>query len=253
MADGIANRIEAAAQGGGLVQLLDRQRPAIEAALPRATGLTPERFSRMVLTELRRTPALAACEPVTILAGLMLGAQLGLEPGPLGHFWLVPFREKGTQVAQFLLGYRGMVTLAYRSRQVLSIVAREVREADEWAYSYGLEDHLRHRPAEGDRGALTHAYAVCVTRGNGRLLTVLSREDVAARRARSRAAESGKSPWQTDEAAMWRKSAVRALWPYLPLATDVARAEAADEAVATEIAPSVIDTLPAHGEAESGE
>ena len=244
----LASRLAArgVSQGGpDVFSLLDRQRPQIELALPRASGLTAERFARIVATEIRRTPALLECEPVTVVAGVMLGAQLGLEPGVLGQFYLVPFGDSrtGTKVATFILGYKGMISLAYRSRGLLSLTAREVCEVDQFEYSFGLEDHLRHRPAASDRGPLTHVYAVAQLRGGGRSLVVLSREEVDRSRARSRGAKAASSPWQTDEAAMWRKTAVRRLFPYLPLATDAARGAAADDSVAREIVPDVASTV----------
>src|SRR2546427_642740 len=81
--------------------LLERQKPELEKALPEAIGV--ERFTRTVLTELRRTPKLLDCSPESLLGAMMLAAQLGLEPGPLGLVYLVPFKGQ----VEFIIGYRG--------------------------------------------------------------------------------------------------------------------------------------------------
>ncbi|MFK5173605.1 recombinase RecT, partial [Propionibacterium freudenreichii] len=56
---------------------------------------------------------------------------------------------------------------------------------------------------------------------------VLDRADVSARRARSQASESG--PWKTDEAAMWRKTAVRAASWQMPQSAEMQRVEALNQ------------------------
>ena len=61
-------------------------------ALPKAVGF--ERFMRTALTTIRNNPQLKQCDAVSVMAALMTSAQLGLEVGPLGHAYLVPFRDK---------------------------------------------------------------------------------------------------------------------------------------------------------------
>ena len=56
----------------------------IKKALP--SVITPERFTRMVLSALSTTPKLASCTPQSFLGAMMSAAQLGLEPNtPLGQ------------------------------------------------------------------------------------------------------------------------------------------------------------------------
>ncbi len=55
----------------------------IKKALP--SVITPERFTRMVLSAISANPGLAACEQKSFLGAMMQAAQLGLEPNtPLG-------------------------------------------------------------------------------------------------------------------------------------------------------------------------
>ena len=103
-----------------IVQMVKALEPEIRRALP--TVLTPERFTRMALSAINNTPALAECTPMSFIAALMNAAQLGLEPNtPLGQAYLIPYKNKGIMECQFQLGYKGMIDLAYRSGQIQMI------------------------------------------------------------------------------------------------------------------------------------
>lgn len=208
--------------------LIERQKAQIARALPQ--NMDPERFTRIVLTEVKRTPKLATCEPATLLGAMMLSAQLGLEPGPLGHAYLLPFKNNktGRLEVQFIVGYKGYIDLARRSGNIESIVAREVREADHFDYEYGLHEKLVHKPALTGRGKAYAYYGIAKYRDGGHTILVMSREDVDERRARSKAKDNG--PWVTDYDAMARKTVIRAMSAFLPLSIEAQRAVAADEA-----------------------
>lgn len=75
----------------------------IKKALP--SVLTPERFTRMMLSAVSNTPKLPECTPKSFLAAMMSAAQLGLEPNtPLGQAYLIPFKNKGVLEVQFQVG-----------------------------------------------------------------------------------------------------------------------------------------------------
>lgn len=61
---------------------------------------------------------------------------------------------------QLIIGYRGMIDLARRSRQIASLSARVVREGDDFSFEFGLEEKLVHRPGENEDAQVTHVYAV---------------------------------------------------------------------------------------------
>lgn len=196
----------------------------------RGTPMDPDRFIRVAITEMRRTPLLVQCTRDSILGGLMLSAQLGLEVGrPLGQSWLIPFKNHGTYEAQWILGYTGVVTLAARSG--VSIIGRAVHEADEFDLAYDADgDRLTHRPAlRGERGDAWLYYAVARWDG-GHAVMPLSRSDVERYRARSKAKNSG--PWVTDFDAMALKTCALRLRPWIPLQAQAADAMTADGEVA---------------------
>jgi len=219
-------------------QLLTDPRVKSQIALALPQHITPERLMRVALTEVRRTPALAKCKPESLLAAIMQCAQLGLEPGGgLGHAWLIPFKEE----AQFIIGYRGMIDLARRSGQILSIEARAVYEADTFHVSFGLEPDLTHEPAwdAADRGPLRFVYAVAKLKDGGFQFEVMSRAEIEKVRAQSKAGNNG--PWVTHFEEMAKKTVIRRLFKYLPVSVELARAVTLDEAAERGEQGSVID------------
>lgn len=224
--------------------LLERQKTEIARALPKA--MDADRLTRIALTVIRTTPALMRCKPESLLGAVMTSAQLGLEPGPLGHAYLVPFKDEVT----FIIGYKGLIELARRSGNIESLVAREVFEADDFEVEYGLEDRLYHKPLiRGDRGKVIAYYAVAKYVGGGHTFLVMSRDDVEKHRAKSAAKNSG--PWRDHYDEMAKKTCVRALSKYLPLSVEAARAIAQDESVhAGVVSDEDLDTEPTYIEGE---
>lgn len=233
---------------------LQRYQQAIVRRLPpqqRAHG--EERYLGLVMGEMQRTPMLLEClrspeGEFSVRMALQHMAQLGLEPGPLGHCYLLPFRDnkKGITTCTFLLGYRGMIELAWRSKEVRSVQARVVFEGDVFDYAYGIEDSLTHIPRAGgayDKRVLTHSYAIVKYHRGGYDFVVLDRGEVAFYRAKSRAQNESYSPWNQFEAAMWRKTAVRRLGSEMPLTPEAASEYQRDEA--QDLGLDLGETLPA--------
>lgn len=236
---GIVERKTSMQQGGnanttmqGLIQAME---PQIRKALP--SVITPERFTRMVLTALSSTPKLQTCTPQSFLGAMMQAAQLGVEPNtPLGQAYLIPYGN----VCQFQLGYKGLIDLAYRSGEVSSIQAHEVHEGDEFSFEYGLEPKLKHVPAQKDRGNVIMYYAVLKLKNGGIGFEVMSREDVEKfSMKKSKAYRSG--PWQTDFDEMAKKTVLKKVLKYAPLKTEFARAVATDETVKSTLSDNMAD------------
>src|SRR5882724_9843245 len=233
----IRAELEQAAQPSdkkGIIELIRRNKPELEKLL--GPSLTVEQFETAAMTYLRMNPKLVDCNPYSIVGGLRLGAQLGLSLGPLGHFYLVPFKDE----AVFILGYKGMIELAYKSGRVKRIEANVVRDGDLFAFRHGTRAQLDWRPAgESGERARTGVYALAELTTGGKPFVVLYPEDVEARMKRSAAHKSPSSPWQTDPDAMWRKSAVRQLQRWLPQTPESAHGLATDETVPDLLADDV--------------
>jgi recombination protein RecT len=210
-----------------------RMEGEIKKALPSA--ITPERFTRMVLSALSTNAKLASCTPASFLGAMMSAAQLGLEPNtPLGQAYLLPYNNKGTMEVQFQIGYKGLIDLAYRSGEVEVVQAHIVYENDEFNYEYGLDPKLSHIPATTDRGEPIAVYALFRTKSGGYGFDVMSMEAVKNHAAKySKAYSSGYSPWKTNFEEMAKKTVLKKVLKYAPLKSDFVRGVVQDGSVKT--------------------
>lgn len=218
---------------------IKRMEGEIKKALP--SVLTPERFTRITLSALSTNPNLAQCTPNSFLGAMMTAAQLGLEPNtPLGQAYLIPYRNHGNLEAQFQLGYKGLIDLAYRSGEVSTIQAHVVYEGDEFDYELGLEPKLRHIPAKAGRKNPVYVYAVFRTKDGGYGFEVMSVEDVRAHAAKySKSYKNG--PWQTNFEEMAKKTVLKRVLKYAPLKTEFVRAVSTDETIKTRLSADMFD------------
>jgi recombination protein RecT len=213
--------------------LLVQYKAQIAQALPK--HLTTERLLRIANNAIQNGSGLRDCSPISLLSCVVECGQLGLEPDSvLGEVYLVPF--KGT--ATVIVGYKGFQKLIYQSGEIFNIEAHVVRKADEFSYSFGSRPHLDHKPTgnygdEKNTDDWIGAYAIAQFRDGNSSFDYLTRAEVLKRKNRSAAVRAGKkdSPWFTDEEAMWKKSAIRAIAGKLPKSTTdfrLARATALD-------------------------
>lgn len=200
-------------------------------ALPKS--MTADRLTRIVMTECRKAPALLKCAPESFYGAVLQCAALGLEPGSaLGHCYLLPFGNgkdrSGRPNAQLIIGYRGMIDLARRSGQIISLQAWTVHAQDTFNYQLGLEPDIQHVPAStADRGPVTHVYAVAKLKGGGVQFEVMSRAEIEKVRSTSKAGNSG--PWASHWEEMAKKTVIRRLFKYLPVSIEAVRAVEIDE------------------------
>lgn len=212
---------------GNVRKFFESQRKAIMDVLPK--HISPDRLIGIALGALRATPKLLECKVESLLSALVQCAQLGLEPNtPLGHAYLIPFenRRRNTVEVQIILGYKGLIDLARRSGQVISIAAHEVCERDHFVYEYGLYEKLEHRPPlTGDRGKVIAFYAVAKLKDGGHAFEVMSKDQVDAIRDASQnyafAKDKGGTVWAKHYVEMGRKTVLRRIFKYLPVSIEL--------------------------------
>ncbi len=196
-------------------QLIVQHKDQIAMALP--DHVSADRMARIALTELRKTPALAKCDPYSFMGALIQAAQLGLEPGSgLGHAYLIPF---GTTV-QLIVGYQGMIDLAMRSGKVDSIYADLVYKGDE--FDYFVQDgkqKLQHRPNfSSDRHPddIIAIYAIAQIKGGSVMIEVMTPLEVQTVEIGSRKGSNMSPVWKKYWAEMAKKTVIRRLFKKLP-------------------------------------
>lgn len=212
-----------------------KMQPEIAKALP--SVMTPERFTRMLLSAISNNAKLAECTPQSFLGAMMNAAQLGLEPNtPLGQAYILPYKNKGVEEAQFQIGYKGMIDLAYRSGEVELIQAQVVHENDHFECQYGLDPKLTHIPADSNRGEATKVYALFKTKAGGYGFEVMSMDDVRRHAQKySKAYGSSFSPWKTNFEEMAKKTVLKKALKYAPMKSDFVHGIVQDETIKTEI------------------
>lgn len=267
-------KLPAKQAGGSTVQaFFEANKSSLAAVLPKHVGA--DRLLKLTLGALRQNPKLMECTVESLFGAAIWCAQLGLEPNtPMGHAYLIPFKVKGVMQVQCVIGYRGLIDLARRSGQIVSIAAHEVCQNDEFDFAYGLDERLTHKPALSDRGPVIAFYAVAKLQGGGYAFEVMSVEQIEAIRDRDGSnawkdvwengrktgrREKASSPWWDHPVEMGRKTVVRRLSKYLPISIEMMDAVSADDSVGKqkfdnvlEGHATVLDDTPDDG-SESGE
>ena len=214
---------------GNVKSFMESQRANLAAVLPK--HVDADRMLKLALGAMRTTPKLLNCNVESLMGAVVTCSTLGLEPNtPLGHAYLIPFenRQKGTTDVQIVFGYKGLIDLARRSGQIISIAAHEVCQNDEFHFSYGLDEKLIHKPALTGRGEPIAFYAVAKLVGGGYAFEVMGRDQIEEIRDASQnykfAREKGKTVWGQHFVEMGRKTVLRRLFKYLPVSIELATA-----------------------------
>ncbi|MCA3067491.1 MAG: recombinase RecT [Rhodocyclaceae bacterium] len=242
-----AQNLKAVATGGQVAtsnpvndfkQLLESRKLEIQNALPK--HVTADRVIRLALTEFQKNAQLRECSLSSIYSGIIQASQLGLEIGVLGQGYLVPYnvkkkdksgRETWRKEAQFIAGYKGLISLARRSGEVTSIESHIVYENDSFDLSLGIDTKIEHKPfLKGDRGQPCLVYGVAHFKDGSHHFEWMTMQDVNKVRTRSKASGSH-SPWTTDFEQMVRKTLIRRMMNYLPMSIELSAALQVDEAV----------------------
>lgn len=209
-----------------VMELLDKMKPQLALCLPK--HMSVDRVCRIALTEFRKTPLLMECEPMSFVAAVMVASQLGLEIGILGSAFIVPFRnsKKGIVECNLIPGYRGLIDLARRSGNIVSISAEIVYKNDFFDFEKGIESKLIHRPVLSNRGNMIAAYAVAKLKDGGVQFLVMSKEEIDEVKSKAKAQYG---PWVSDFEAMAQKTVVRRLFKWLPSSVEMQKVAILDE------------------------
>ena len=185
----------------------EKFKEALKVSLP--SHLTPDRFVRAALTAMMRTPKLAECTKESFFKAMLDLSSLGLEPdGRRAH--LIPYKNNKDKdhpimEVQLVIDYKGLIELAKRSGEIISIRAELVCENDFFSWENGIVTHRIDflKP----RGETLAVYSHVKNASGVDEYEVMTLEQVGAIRKRSKAANFG--PWVTDFDEMAKKSVIR--------------------------------------------
>lgn len=166
------------------------------------------KFLSSVMSSVQKTPELLNCRPDSLINSFMTMAQLELMPSDVsGEAYVLPYK----QVAQFQLGYQGLITLFYRAG-VRSIVAEIVKEKDDFKYINGEIFHSPDVFSE-DRGEAKGAYVIIELQAGGKVSKVMSKKEIMEIGEKfSKSFKSEYSPWNPKndpQLWLWKKTVLK--------------------------------------------
>lgn len=99
--------------------------------LQKMLGNRTNQFITTLATMVGSNPSLNECDRASLMGSALKAASMNLPIDQnLGFAYVIPYKNKGVAQAQFQLGYKGLIQLAQRSGQILSINAVEVKEGE---------------------------------------------------------------------------------------------------------------------------
>ena len=233
-----------------LETMLAKNIKSITSVLPK--GMDEKRFCRMAINAVMKNPVLADCNQSSFVMAVINAGEMGLDLG-IGHAALIPYNG----IVQCQVMYQGILELARRSGEILTITSDVVREGDVFDYGLGMNPYITHKPIAEEGAALTHVYAVAKLANGEKQFEVMTKKDVMKIKASSKASAKPGSPWTTWETEMWKKSAIKRLCKLLPKSVQLQRAIEIDDAFEVgrpqtpsmaAIDPSLIDISSAIGD-----
>ena len=160
-------------------------------------------------------------DPGALMNALSEAARLGLQPGSKEYYLTV---RSGKVLG--VVGYQGEIELMYRAGAVSSVIVEPVFQNDGFQYTPGVNDKPVHTVDwfADDRGPIRLAYAYAVMK-DGATSKVVIVNKARIKRAVDASSTAGKSfsPWQSDEVAMWLKTAAHDLAKWVPTSAEYIR------------------------------
>jgi len=199
---------------------LSKYTETITRLLGRKYGITQDEFMVKVINAVKKNPDLLKCTPVSLFGSIMYFAEIGLPFNtPEGFGYILPYRNGQNTDATPIIGYRGLIEMAYRNPKMKSLRIQSVYENDSFEYEYGTEEYIKHKPAKDKRGALTHVYAIAKMEGIDPLFVVIHKDELNKIQKLSKSGTSKYSPYNNGTDVfniMQSKVAIKQLFKTLP-------------------------------------
>lgn len=186
------------------------------------------KFMSSVMYVFWANPKLAQCTQESIVQSFMKCAELNIYPSSVsGEAYILPYGN----MAQFQLGYKGIVKLMARSGIVI-ISSDIVKVNDPFDQNQGTNPYINHSVyTKGPRGEAIGVYVVAKFMGEI-IFKFMNKDEVLEFKKFSKSKASESSPWDPKndpELWMWRKTCLKQLSKMLPQNEQLAIAMAADD------------------------
>jgi recombination protein RecT len=188
------------------------------------------KFLSAVVADVQRNPALLKCDPRSLVNSYMIMAGCEFMPsGVSGEAYVLPYGG----VAQFQMGYQGLVTLFYKAG-VTKIASGIVYKNDKIEIT---NDEIKHTVdptmSKKERGEAVGAYVIVTFKGekNGKYMNGKDILEHAKKFSKSYSPDGKYSPWNPandPELTMWMKTVLKQHSKLLPKNETINKAIAAD-------------------------
>jgi recombination protein RecT len=180
------------------------------------TYLSPERLTKVFLSQCRKNPKLLECDAVSLVKAFTDAGEIGLEPDGINAH-LIPYGKEVT----YMVDYKGMIRLARLSGEIADMTANVVYTGDKFSHEYGSNKHLSHiKCMKKDRGKRMCAYSYVKYKDGSEDFRVLTEDEIMHAKQSSKTAKI----WNSDPDPMWAKTAVRQHSKFLPKMESLDRA-----------------------------
>lgn len=172
------------------------------------------KFLSGVVDAIQRNPELQECTQASLINSFMIMAQLGFMPSAIsGEAYVLPYKTKNGEVAQFQLGYQGIITLLYKAG-AKSVVSEIVRKNDKFSIVNGSIIHeIDPFKTREERGEPMGSYAIITTQSGGKVEKFMRADEIMSYGKRfSKSFGTSFSPWNAvndPEGWMWRKTVLK--------------------------------------------
>jgi len=205
-----------------LQKTLDKWEPYMTSNLCPAHVSAPRIIGAVVMAA-RSNPKLLDCPETSVLRTVIQCCQYGLEPDtPLQQCHILVYSKE----AKLIVGYRGLIALAYNTGLVAGITAIPVYMNERFEYRMTAQGAvLDHVPMlEGDKGGFRAVYCMIklVDAQADVIIQVMSKEQVDHIMMKSPSRNSDKSPWKQDYDQMAIKTVIKRALKYMPLSPEKA-------------------------------
>jgi recombination protein RecT len=197
-------------------------------------------FITSVMQAVSTNNLLANAEPKSVYQSAMMAAVLNLPiNNNIGHAYIVPYNQSVNvggqwiqkQVAQFQIGYKGLIQLAIRSGQYKTISATEIYESQFKSYN-PLTSEINFDFSNLPTGKIV-GYSAYFKLNNGfeklLFMTVAQLEEHGKKYSKSY--DKANSVWKQNFNEMAKKTVLKSIFKYGPMTIDIQKAVESDQAI----------------------
>lgn len=126
---------------------LNKYQLTLDKIIQNKNGLNTQMFIEKTINAIKKEPDLLKCTEESLIGSVMYFAEIGLPfNSPEGYGFISIEMIDGILEAKPIIGYKGLIEIAYRNPNLKSIRIQAVYEGDDFDFQYGTNEYLHHKP-----------------------------------------------------------------------------------------------------------